>query len=788
MSPRSALCSLAFLVLGVQAAASAEAPDRPLPFGAPSIPLEPAQDRSADMVSGLHRFFDSWTEKTAEQRGGQWKRDLSSVEAHRRSVEPQRQALRQMLGAIDPLPERPDVQLLASPDVSALVAHSAVGEAHAVRWTAFDGVSGEGLLLVPKVTPVRARVVLVPDADQLPESLAGLDDRLPRHQQVGRRLVASGCEVLIITLLSRESVHSGVSEIARTDQSHREWAWRPLFEAGRSLIGVEVRKVEAGLAWFRQRPGSAPKIGVVGYGEGGLIALHTAALHPELDAAWVSGYFKERESLWSEPIDRNVHGLLRTFGDAELATLALPTRLIIEPSAGPAWATPTAPIAGRRRSAAPGTITPIAPTATAQEFARALSLLTTSQGAVLPGLELAVVNGRSTGDFGDSDALARFLVALGIESEAGSEAPWQEVHLPDADARQQRQVSELLAHADYLERRSEQERTRLNRRPDGTTISAWHAASDPLRQRFWDEHVGRLPDPSLPPNPRSRFFGRGRGYAMWEVTLDVWPGVFAWGTLLVPDGILPGERRPVVVCQHGLEGTPAIALEDDVTTRDWRVYRAFPRTLAERGFICWVPHNPYRGATEFRQLQRRANPIGLTLFSVIVGQHQQHLNWLTSLPFVDPERIGFYGISYGGLSALRLPALLPQYAVSVCSGAFNTWSWKIMSRDFKGSYVFTHEYEQFSFNLAPTFGNAELAALIAPRPFMVERGHQDPVSIDEKVAQEYAKVARLYSDLGIPERTEIEYFIGPHEIHGVGTVDFLHRHLRWPEPAATRSP
>jgi hypothetical protein len=155
---------------------------------------------------------------------------------------------------------------------------------------------------------------------------------------------------------------------------------------------------------------------------------------------------------------------------------------------------------------------------------------------------------------------------------------------------------------------------------------------------------------------------------------------------------------------------------------------------------------------------------------------------------VDPERIGFYGISYGGLSALRLPALLPQYAVSVCSGAFNTWSWKIMSRDFKGSYVFTHEYEQFSFNLAPTFGNAELAALIAPRPFMVERGHQDPVSIDEKVAQEYAKVARLYSDLGIPERTEIEYFIGPHEIHGVGTVDFLHRHLRWPEPAATRSP
>jgi len=41
--------------------------------------------------------------------------------------------------------------------------------------------------------------------------------------------------------------------------------------------------------------------------------------------------------------------------------------------------------------------------------------------------------------------------------------------------------------------------------------------------------------------------------------LDVWPGIFASGILLVPKDIKPGERRPVVVCQrphtiHG-EGT-----------------------------------------------------------------------------------------------------------------------------------------------------------------------------------------------------------------------------------------
>ena len=65
---------------------------------------------------------------------------------------------------------------------------------------------------------------------------------------------------------------------------------------------------------------------------------------------------------------------------------------------------------------------------------------------------------------------------------------------------------------------------------------------------------------------------------------------------------------------------------------------------------------------------------------------------------------------------------------------------------------------------------------------MVERGHDDGVGSDDWVAFEYAKVNRLYAKLKIPERTTIEYFDGPHTIHGVGTFKFLHQHLNWPEP------
>ena len=267
-----------------------------------------------------------------------------------------------------------------------------------------------------------------------------------------------------------------------------------------------------------------------------------------------------------------------------------------------------------------------------------------------------------------------------------------------------------------------------------------------------------------------------------EVVLNVFPEVFAWGYLLVAKDLKPGERRPVVVCQHGLEGVPADVISEDTNSSGFRYYKAFGARLAERGFVVFVPHNPYRGEDKFRVLQRKANPLGKSLFSIIIAQHDQLLKWLSDLPFVDPQRIGFYGLSYGGKTAMRVPAALDRYALSICSGDFNEWVRKNVSVDYPGSYMFTSEYEMLEWNLGHTFNYAEMAALVAPRPFMVERGHNDGVGIDEWVAYEYAKVRRLYDQLGIGDRTAIEFFNGPHTINGVGTFEFLEKHLAWPQP------
>ena len=177
-----------------------------------------------------------------------------------------------------------------------------------------------------------------------------------------------------------------------------------------------------------------------------------------------------------------------------------------------------------------------------------------------------------------------------------------------------------------------------------------------------------------------------------------------------------------------------------------------------------------------------ANPLKLSLYSFILSQHERTLDWLATQPFVDANRIAFYGLSYGGKTAVRVPPLIDRYALSICSGDFNEWVWKICRDDVRFTYLFSPEYELSEFNPANRFNHSEMASLMTPRPFMVERGHNDGVSVDSWVAYEYAKVRRHYDQLALSDRTMIAYFNGPHTIHGVDTFGFLYKFLNWPEP------
>ncbi|MDP4211847.1 MAG: dienelactone hydrolase family protein [Bacteroidota bacterium] len=750
-----------------------------------SEPLTEKTDFSAKMVAGVDRFLTGETVRLQQLRPALWKRDFSSAAAFQQSISSEKNLLARRLGLVEDrvLPQLQILTDLHSGGLKPFKIEFPGCTVSAIRWQVLDGLPAEGLLLQPR-GKIRARIVMVPDADVVPEVLAGLQPAADAGFGAARQLAKAGFEVIIPVLISRDDRYSGNKSLNLfTNQTHREWIYRQAYEVGRHVIGYELQKIFSAIDWLQSRnetEGNKVPIGVAGHGEGGLLALYAAALDQRISATLVSGYFDAREQLWQEPIYRNVFGLLKYFGDAEIAVMSWPRTLIVEHARGPEISGPPA-ASDDRSGASPGKITTPDFHSSQEEFNRAKALVPAGKNH----LQWVAASTASPGSPFSLAALKAFAGSLKVELPASLTLSSYRIKKDgwvDADQRQERAVREMEAHVQRVVALCHRTRDKNF----WATLKGDIAAQKPVKaahRKELGEVLGELPIPSIPANPKARLLKETDKWTSYEVTLDVYaPDVFVWGILVIPKGITPGEKRPVVVCQHGLEGLPEDVVNEDTASDMYKVYKAYAIKLAERGYITFSPHNFYRGEDKFRVLQRKANPIGLTIFSVITAQHRRIVEWLAQQPFVDPSRIGFYGLSYGGKTAMRVPAQVEGYALSICSADFNEWVVKTTTIDYPFGYVYNNEYDMDEWDLGHTFNYAEMAALIAPRPFMVERGHEDGVSIDELVDFEFAKVRRHYDELGIPENVAIEHFVGPHSIHAVGTFEFLDKHLRNIQP------
>lgn len=752
--------------------------------------LEMKGDIASEMIDGIDRFLLRQLAESPRQRERQWQH-TATVEERENWLQEKRDRLAYLIGVRDERTQFTSIELVASLDTPAEVGSTETYRILKVRWPVLDGVFGEGLMLEPKSGTPIANLIAIPDADQTPEQFVGLETGVSPSLHFPARLAEAGCRVVVPALISREMQRRAPEgQAGRANMTNREFIYRPAFELGRHIIGYEVQKVLACVDWYSQQSHDAGQterleqtksIGLVGYGEGAMLALLAAALDKRIEVTGVSGYFGPRETMWKEPLDRNIFGLLEEFGDAELVALIRPRSVILDLKPGPAVELPS-------DGGAPGALPVFSREQKIEEINRTARLI----GAT-PDAQLMVARKLEAASSTNGDSPQIFIgnsVSTQIPDDASTVAQhvwkaWKPRAQPPIDAtdpgdhsaRERRQMLELERHTQRLLMQGPALRREYMKDLDTSSLENYQQSVEGYRKKFARDVIGRFDRQRLPFNARTRKTWETDKWTGYEVMLDVFPDVFAYGVLLLPKDLQPNEKRPVVVCQHGLEGRPT-----DTFLDDHRAYHDFAGKLCEQGFITFAPQNIYIFKDRFRSLQRKANPLGKTLFSIMVPQHQQIVDWLKTQPFVVDERIAFYGLSYGGKSAMRIPALVTDYCLSICSADFNEWVLKNASTTEKFSYVWTGEYEIFEYDLGSTFNYSEMAALICPRPFMVERGHFDGVGTDEWVAFEFAKVRNLYqARLGIGDRTEIEWFVGPHTIHGQGTFAFLRKHLEWPD-------
>jgi cephalosporin-C deacetylase-like acetyl esterase len=683
----------------------------------------------------ITEFLDGRIAGSESSRAKYWNRDFSGRDACQQSVSKNRERLKFIIGVRDNRVGFDAPELICTLNQSATVAENATHSVFAIRWKVFDDFSAEGLLIKPKSGNATKTVIHLPLAGTSPEELLS-DSPLPGGEALQKNWFAapSKDEQMIIPLI----VSRNFEQYKRVRLSNREFIYRQAYQLGRHIIGYEVQEILALVDWLKKTPDMHVK--VQGQGDGGLLALYSAAVDTRIDEAAVVDYFDRRDRLCEEPIDRNVFGLLNEFGDAEIATLICPRKLTVALYNAPELSLPF-----DESGSAPGELKKLNPENVKAEVERAKKLVEQLKADWIEMKDLTL-------------SAANFQAVPHILSE-------------------QRIVKQLENHTQQLLKESVFARREFWKKLDTSSPQKMAETVEWYRDYFSKNVVGEFEEPLLPINPRTRFFKDCETYSIYEVELDVYEGLTAFGFLLIPKTLREGQKLPAVVGQHGLEvdaKTHIIEFEPK-----GNMQYAMDTKLCNGGYVTFAPQGIFKLSHKFRFNQRQLNSLGKNLFAVMTAQHKQIVKFLQTLSFVEADKIGFYGCSYGGTTAMFVPPLIPEYRAVVCSANFNYWNDKVAGTLLPESYMFNRHYEIFDFDLANTFDHSDMARLIAPRPFMVERGHNDGVARSEDVAFEFGKV-RYYYDmcLKMPERAEILFLPGGHLPYVTPVLPFLDKWLK----------
>lgn len=160
------------------------------------------------------------------------------------------------------------------------------------------------------------------------------------------------------------------------------------------------------------------------------------------------------------------------------------------------------------------------------------------------------------------------------------------------------------------------------------------------------------------------------GYAFTEIdlgTVKSADGLYDnWYRLIKPINFDPSKKYPVIVYVYGGPHSQMVQNTWLAQLRRWEMY------MAQRGYLVYVQDNrgtQNRGAEFEKAIHRQCGQCEMA--DQMVG-----VEMLKSLPYVDADRIGVHGWSYGGFMTISLMTNYPEtFKVGVAGGPVIDWKW-----------------------------------------------------------------------------------------------------------------
>ena len=260
------------------------------------------------------------------------------------------------------------------------------------------------------------------------------------------------------------------------------------------------------------------------------------------------------------------------------------------------------------------------------------------------------------------------------------------------------------------------------------------------------------------PTPMLTKIGECEDGLIYSATVFVTLEIPMYGLLFVPHGIL--GKAPLVIVQHGGGGTPELC--SDLHGKN--NYNRIVRRILKRGAVVFAPQlllwncaDPLPTAPTHNVKYERSfvdnalKRFGMSITALEIKGIMRAIDYLVTLPCVDPDKIGMTGCSYGGYFTLHTMAADVRIKAGFSNACFNdrnAYPWRDWSYKNSGN----------------TFHDAEIAALCAPRRLYVAIGKEDTV-FDYKTAIPEAERAKEYFDAcGCSDNFVFQVWDGGHTV------------------------
>jgi len=166
----------------------------------------------------------------------------------------------------------------------------------------------------------------------------------------------------------------------------------------------------------------------------------------------------------------------------------------------------------------------------------------------------------------------------------------------------------------------------------------------------------------------------------------------------------------------------------------------------------------------------RATVYGMTLLGMDIHDGTCALDYLCSQPFVDANRIGCMGLSFGG----TMTTWMSIYDNRIKASDIMCYSDRFAAFAIRDTNACGSQVTPGLFTLCDV---PDLQGLIAPRPVLIEIGIHDECFLIDTAISCYRELEKVYKAAGLSDRLELDLFEGGHGWGANKSVAFFKRWL-----------